>query len=241
MNDSFYWNKNIIISWTAQFSLLIMFIFGYDTFPYWATMIWETYNVMPNFTFWVTVGLIVIVAVLPVEIYNRISRLFNDDIINNIRIQKYKFGLKKKKIEKQIERVGELTRSFAKFKKILNHQKFVADNHADKKIKVLVDQFENEEDNEYFPPGQEWETPGDLEYDTDSRKITSSKGIECLNYEKKLSKASKDILMKSHNEKDMKVNSIKPRESRDNIGFKGNIGSKDGDRFTFQSKRIYGK
>jgi len=46
-----------------------------------------------------------------------------------------------KKITKKIEKIGELTRSFAKFKKILNDNDYEATNQADKKIKILVDKY----------------------------------------------------------------------------------------------------
>jgi len=91
--------------------------------------------------FWLTLGITTVTCVIPVSLYQRINTLYNDGIINNLRVQKYEFGLKIKKISRKIEKMAELTRSFAKFKKILNDNKFTPDNQADKKIKNLVDQY----------------------------------------------------------------------------------------------------
>ena len=114
----------------------------------WTTMNYITQSVMRNLSFWLTLGVTVVLCVIPVSLYQRVTTLYADGIINNLRVQKYEFGLKIKKIARKIEKMGELTRSFAKFKKIMNDNKYIPDNYADKKIKNLVDQF-NKQSSKY--------------------------------------------------------------------------------------------
>ena len=153
IDDTFYWVKNTWISWIFQVLFNCIFIWTYDI-QTWATMNYVTQSCMRNMRFWLTLGVTIVLCVFPVSIYQRINTLYSDGIINNLRVQKYEFGLKIKKISRKIEKMGELTRSFAKFKKIMNNNKFIPDNNADKKIKNYVDQFykQHNDNHDKFTP-----------------------------------------------------------------------------------------
>ena len=100
------------------------------------------YDIISNLQIWLIVLLATVICVLPYIIYRRWEVLFYDDIINNLRHDKYQQDYNKKTYMKKIEAVSKYTRSIAKFRKIFNKQDdFEPENLADKKIKAVVDGF----------------------------------------------------------------------------------------------------
>ncbi len=100
------------------------------------------YDIISNIQIWLIVLLTTVTCVLPYIIYRRWEVLFYNDIINNLRHDKYQKDFNKKTYMKKIEAVSKYTRSIAKFRKIFNKQDdFEPENLADKKIKAVVDGF----------------------------------------------------------------------------------------------------
>ena len=100
------------------------------------------HDIIGNFQIWLIILLTTVTCVLPYVIYRRWEVMFYDDIINNLRHDKYEQDYNKKTYKKKIEAVTKYTRSIAKFRKIFNKQDdFEPENLADKKIKAVVDGF----------------------------------------------------------------------------------------------------
>jgi len=100
------------------------------------------FDIIANIQIWLIVFLSTFTCILPYMIYRRWEILFYDDIINNLRHDKYEQDYNKKTYIKKIEAVSKYTRSIAKFRKIFNKdENFEPENLADKKIKAVVDGF----------------------------------------------------------------------------------------------------
>ena len=62
-------------------------------------------------------------------------------ISNNLRLHKYELDENKRNIIKKIEKMGEISRTTTKFKKILSEDNYIAENYVDRRIKHLVDTY----------------------------------------------------------------------------------------------------
>lgn len=124
-----------------QFVVTILFFVIYNSFDG-MQVGGILYDIIGNFQIWLIILLTTVTCVLPYVIYRRWEVLFYDDIINNLRHDKYQQDYNKKTYKKKIEAVTKYTRSIAKFRKIFNKQDdFEPENLADKKIKAVVDGF----------------------------------------------------------------------------------------------------
>jgi hypothetical protein len=86
--------------------------------------------------------LICSICVIPFLIIRRIDLHFSENIINNIRQRKYKYNFVKKSLVNNLEDITKNIRHIVKFKKILKGESMEYDNYANKKVKELVDLYQ---------------------------------------------------------------------------------------------------
>jgi len=140
IEDSNIWNKNIFIGWAWQFGSMAMILIAMNYLSF-IEISYIIFNIFDSLNFWLNHILVVVVSVIAVTIYQRLNILFYDTITNNIRLEKFELDQSKIKLIKKIEKMSEISRNVAKFKKILNEKNFIVDNYADKRVKVWVDKY----------------------------------------------------------------------------------------------------
>ena len=101
-----------------------------------------TFDVLSNWNFWLSLICCIHMCLIPVYISKYCEYLFGDNIINNIRNNKYEVDLNRKKLVKKINQMMKCTRSITKFKKVYKKDKDIQDeNFADRKMKELVELY----------------------------------------------------------------------------------------------------
>jgi len=114
------------------------------------------FDIINNVQIWLIILLATFTCVLPYIIYRRWEVIFYDDIINNLRHDKYEQDYTKKKYIRKIEAITKYTRSVQKFRKIFSkNEDFEPENLADKKIKTVVDGFRSSRKSRYFKDNQD--------------------------------------------------------------------------------------
>jgi len=103
-------------------------------------MIFASFN---SLVFWLTQTMTIILSVFIIIALERLNIFYNDTITNNLRLQKYEQDQAKRKLTKKIEKMSQISRNVVKFKKILLDENFKVDNYSDKRVKVWVDTFKN--------------------------------------------------------------------------------------------------
>ena len=101
-----------------------------------------TLDILSNLIFWITLLLICSICIIPFLIIRRIDLHFSENILTNIRQKKYKYNFVKKSLVNNLEEITKSIRHLVKFKKVLKGENMEFDNYADKKVKELVDLYQ---------------------------------------------------------------------------------------------------
>ncbi len=102
-----------------------------------------TFDILSSLLFWFTLFLTCAVCYYPFLIVRRCDLHFSDNIINNIRQRNYEYNFIKKILANKLESLTKNIRHIVKFKKILQGEDLEYDNYANKKVKELVDLFQD--------------------------------------------------------------------------------------------------
>lgn len=81
------------------------------------------------------------ITLLPFYLFRRLEFFFNNTIINNINLNRYKQDYQLKQAKIKLEELSKFNRSIAKFKRVYNHNNFEAQNYADRKMKEIVENY----------------------------------------------------------------------------------------------------
>lgn len=127
----------------AQILVYIIFIFIHNTSDSYQVSGY-LFDIVGNIQFWLGLILTNYIAIIPFLIMRRYELFFSDNLINNIRYNKFEDDYMKKVYIKKLSEMQKYTRSLAKFKKIYNENvNYEPENLADKKIKDMVDTFKS--------------------------------------------------------------------------------------------------
>ena len=87
------------------------------------------------------------ICLIPFFILRRIDLHFSKEIIQNIRQKKYEYNFIKKSLSSKLEEFTKNIRHLVKFKKILHGDSIEYDNYANKKVKELVELYQDSRKN----------------------------------------------------------------------------------------------
>jgi len=144
IDDTNLWNKEVFIAWAWQVLTMLFILVLFEYFGF-IEISHEIYGIFNSLNFWLTLGFSIIISVIWVTLYQRLRLLFFDSVTNNLIFKKYSLDQEKLKLIKKIEKMSEISRHVAKFKKILKDDNFKIDNYGDKRVKIWVDKYKNSE------------------------------------------------------------------------------------------------
>jgi len=91
--------------------------------------------------FWLVMLCTCGITLLPFYLFRRLEFFFNNTIINNVNLNRYKQDYQIKQTKIKLEELSKFNRSIAKFKRVYNQNNFEAQNYADRKMKEIVENY----------------------------------------------------------------------------------------------------
>jgi hypothetical protein len=107
-----------------------------------------TGDVVSNILFWLVVIMTSASCLLFFTIARHLEALFSENIINNIRQNRYRHEYEKKIYKRKLEQMSRCKRTLAKFKRLYKQKgenEEVDINYADKKMKEIVEMYKNKQ------------------------------------------------------------------------------------------------
>ncbi len=141
-------------------------------------------DVMSSVPFWLVTIFTLAVALVPFFFIRIVEYHFSENIINNLRQERYQNDYEKKVYVKKLEQMTKATRSIAKFKRLYKDTNVDVDNYADKQMMEMVKFYKTKRKNKVSSLSERQKNGYMIAHKSKSERFNlKSLGVEALKSE----------------------------------------------------------